>query len=81
MRVPLDTVGAMNQQNSSGLPLRAMVMVLLVLGVVFLLVGLKAMDSGSDDEAEQSPIATTTTTVPTTPTETEDSGGVAPPGE
>jgi hypothetical protein len=52
----------MNQHNSSGLPLRAMVMVLLFLGVVFLLVGFQAMGSGSDDEGEQSPIATTTTT-------------------
>jgi hypothetical protein len=51
----------MNQHNSSGLPLRAMVMVLLFLGVVFLLVGFQAMGSGSDDEGEQSPIATTTT--------------------
>jgi hypothetical protein len=52
----------MNQSNSSGLPLRAMVMVLLFLGVVFLLVGFQAMGSGSDNEGEQSPIATTTTT-------------------
>ncbi len=59
----------MNQQNSSGLPLRAMVMVLLFLGVVFLLVGFQAM-GGGDDEGEQSPIATTTTTTTTTsPTE------------
>ena len=50
----------MNQQNSSGLPLRAMVMVLLFLGVVFLLVGFQAMGSADDDEGEQSPIATTT---------------------
>ena len=33
----------MNQRESSGLPLRAMVMVLLFLGVVFLLVGFQAM--------------------------------------
>jgi len=39
-----------------------MVMVLLFLGVVFLLVALKAMDSGSDDDSEQSPIATSTIT-------------------
>ncbi len=63
--VRLDTVNAMNQQNSSGLPLRAMVMVLLFLGVVFLLVGFQAM-GGGDDESEQSPIATSTTTTPTT---------------
>jgi LytR cell envelope-related transcriptional attenuator len=51
----------MNQRNSSGLPLRAMVMVLLFLGVVFLLVGFQAMNSGDDSADEQSPIATTTT--------------------
>ncbi len=38
--------------DSSGLPLRAMVMVLLFLGVIFLLLGWQALDSsGSDDEA------------------------------
>jgi hypothetical protein len=59
----------MNQRNSSGLPLRAMVMVLLFLGVVFLLVGFQAMGSDSNDDSEQSTIAaTTTTTTPTTTT-------------
>ena len=60
----------MNERNSSGLPLRAMVMVLLFLGVVFLLVGLEAM--GSDDEDDEpATIATTTlTTTTTTPTTT-----------
>src|ERR1700754_1812868 len=48
----------MNQRNSSGLPLRAMVMVLLFLGVVFLLVGFQAMGSGDSDN-DQSAIATT----------------------
>lgn len=48
----------MNQRDSSGLPLRAMVMVLLFLGVVFLLVGFQAMGSG-DDTADEQPIATT----------------------
>ena len=33
--------------DSSGLPLRAMVMVLLFLGVIFLLVGFQAMGSGN----------------------------------
>jgi len=57
----------MNQRNSSGLPLRAMVMVLLFLGVVFLLVGFQAMGSGDSDN-DQSSIATTTiTTSPATP--------------
>jgi hypothetical protein len=60
----------MNQQNSTGLPLRAMVMVLLFLGVVFLLVGFQAMGSG-DDDGEQSPIATTTPTVTTSASPSE----------
>jgi hypothetical protein len=51
----------MNQRNSSGLPLRAMVMVLLFLGVVFLLVGFQAMGSG-DSDGDESSIATTITT-------------------
>lgn len=51
----------MNQRDSSGLPLRAMVMVLLFLGVVFLLVGFQAMGSG-DDTADEQPIATTAST-------------------
>jgi LytR cell envelope-related transcriptional attenuator len=50
----------MNQRNSSGLPLRAMVMVLLFLGVVFLLVGFQAMGSDGDSDSDQAPIATTT---------------------
>ncbi|AGB20910.1 hypothetical protein Mycsm_00458 [Mycobacterium sp. JS623] len=53
----------MNQRNSSGLPLRAMVMVLLFLGVVFLLVGFQAMGSG-DSEGDQSSIATSTVSTP-----------------
>jgi hypothetical protein len=59
----------MNQRNSSGLPLRAMVMVLLFLGVVFLLVGFQAMNSGNDDEGEQAPIATSTIAPTTTASE------------
>ncbi|MDQ2638154.1 MAG: LytR C-terminal domain-containing protein, partial [Actinomycetota bacterium] len=56
----------MNQRNSSGLPLRAMVMVLLFLGVVFLLVGFQAMGSDNDDDTEQSTIATNTITTTAT---------------
>jgi hypothetical protein len=52
----------MNQRNSSGLPLRAMVMVLLFLGVVFLLVGFQAMGSGDPEGDQSSSIATTVTT-------------------
>jgi hypothetical protein len=50
----------MNQRNSSGLPLRAMVMVLLFLGVVFLLVGFQAMGSGDSEGDQSSPIVTST---------------------
>ncbi|MCW2515714.1 MAG: putative tuberculin related peptide [Mycobacterium sp.] len=60
----------MNQRDSSGLPLRAMVMVLLFLGVVFLLVGFQAI-GGSDDNdstASSSTAATTTTAPPTSST-------------
>lgn len=57
----------MNERHSdsSGLPLRAMVMVLLFLGVVFLLVGFQAMGSGDDSSADDSPVATVSAT--TTP--------------
>ena len=65
----------MNQRNSSGLPLRAMVMVLLFLGVVFLLVGFQAMGSG-DSENDQSAIATTP--VSTTSSATSASPAPAP---
>ncbi|MGE2729331.1 LytR C-terminal domain-containing protein [Mycolicibacterium vaccae] len=63
----------MNQRDSSGLPLRAMVMVLLFLGVVFLLVALQAVGSDSDS-SDDSSIATTATTTTTsaTPTPAED---------
>jgi LytR cell envelope-related transcriptional attenuator len=47
--------------DSSGLPLRAMVMVLLFLGVIFLLVGFQAMSSsGSDDDSSAVSSAMTT---------------------
>jgi hypothetical protein len=50
--------------NSSGLPLRAMVMVLLFLGVIFLLVGFQAMGSGGNSGG--GPSATTATSSVTT---------------
>lgn len=59
--------------DSSGLPLRAMVMVLLFLGVVFLLVGFQAM-RGGDDAADD---ATSTTSVATS-TSTTTSEAAAP---
>ncbi len=53
--------------DSSGLPLRAMVMVLLFLGVIFLLVGFQAMGSG-DDDSDDSSVGTVNTTTSTTST-------------
>ncbi|MGB3482699.1 MAG: LytR C-terminal domain-containing protein [Mycobacterium sp.] len=54
--------------DSSGLPLRAMVMVLLFLGVVFLLVGFQALGSGGDDDdtATGPTVTTTTSAAPAT---------------
>jgi hypothetical protein len=53
--------------DSSGLPLRAMVMVLLFLGVLFLLVGFQAIGSsgGSQDKSPTTVVTTTTTTTRT----------------
>jgi LytR cell envelope-related transcriptional attenuator len=55
--------------DSAGLPLRAMVMVLLFLGVIFLLVGFQAMGSGSnsDDSSSTGTTVTTSTTTSTPP--------------
>ena len=50
--------------DSSGLPLRAMVMVLLFLGVVFLLVGFQAMGSSDDSSSNDSPVAVSSTSTP-----------------
>ena len=53
--------------DSTGLPLRAMVMVLLFLGVIFLLVGFQAMGSGSNTDDESSgPSVTTSSAAPKT---------------
>jgi hypothetical protein len=53
--------------DSTGLPLRAMVMVLLFLGVIFLLVGFQAMGSGSNtDDDSSGPSVTTTSAAPKT---------------
>jgi hypothetical protein len=56
----------MNERHSdsSGLPLRAMVMVLLFLGVVFLLVGFQAMGSGDDSSADDSTVVASSTSTP-----------------
>ncbi|WP_299557039.1 LytR C-terminal domain-containing protein [uncultured Mycolicibacterium sp.] len=59
-------------RDSSGLPLRAIVMVLLFLGVVFFLVGLQAMGGGdSDDEPTVATPLTTTKATPTPSAEPE----------
>ena len=49
--------------DSTGLPLRAMVMVLLFLGVIFLLVGFQAMGSGSNTDDDSSVASVTTSAV------------------
>jgi hypothetical protein len=46
--------------DSTGLPLRAMVMVLLFLGVIFLLVGFQALGSGGNSDDDSSPSTVTT---------------------
>lgn len=51
--------------DSSGLPLRAMVMVLLFLGVIFLLLGWQALDSSGKSDDDASPV--TTVSAPSTP--------------
>ncbi|BBX75105.1 LytR C-terminal domain-containing protein [Mycobacterium shinjukuense] len=52
--------------DSSGLPLRAMVMVLLFLGVIFLLLGWQAMGSSGQSDEDSATVSTlTTTTAPT----------------
>jgi len=65
--------------DSSGLPLRAMVMVLLFFGVIFLLVGFQAMGSGGgdDDDAPAQTVATSTTGSSTTTTSSSASSSAA----
>ena len=49
--------------DSSGLPLRAMVMVLLFLGIIFLLLGWQALgSSGNSDDESASPASSVTST-------------------
>src|ERR1700742_1236403 len=53
--------------DSTGLPLRAMVMVLLFLGVIFLLLGWQALGSSQNsDDDTASPASSSTSTSPTT---------------
>lgn len=65
----LATVGSMNERvpDSSGLPLRAMVMVLLFLGVIFLLLGWQALGSSGNFDDDSLPVSTTTTTTTMVP--------------
>ena len=47
--------------DSTGLPIRAMVMVLLFLGVIFLLLGWQALgSSGNSDDESASPVSSVT---------------------
>src|SRR6516165_9788370 len=49
--------------DSTGLPLRAMVMVLLFLGIIFLLLGWQALgSSGNSDDDSASPVSSVTPT-------------------
>ncbi len=56
--------------DSSGLPLRAMVMVLLFLGVIFLLLGWQALGSSGNSDDDSSPVTTMATGTTTAPTST-----------
>lgn len=58
----------MNQRDSSGLPLRAMVMVLLFLGVVFLLVAFQYLGSDDNDSSDSTSASVTTSAATTTKT-------------
>jgi hypothetical protein len=61
--------------DSTGLPLRAMVMVLLFLGVIFLLLGWQALgSSGSSDDDSASAVSTATGTSSSTPTSAKPTG-------
>ncbi|GFG63489.1 hypothetical protein MKUB_09790 [Mycobacterium kubicae] len=51
--------------DSTGLPLRAMVMVLLFLGVIFLLLGWQALGSSGKSDDDSSPVSSATTTAAT----------------
>ncbi|MFZ1179727.1 MAG: LytR C-terminal domain-containing protein [Mycobacterium sp.] len=59
--------------DSTGLPLRAMVMVLLFLGVIFLLLGWQALGSSgnSEDDSASPASSVTTTSSPSTSTSTK----------
>ncbi len=54
--------------DSSGLPLRAMVMVLLFLGIIFLLLGWQALGSSGSSDDDSAPMSTATSTSSPNPT-------------
>jgi Tfp pilus assembly protein PilW len=64
--------------DSSGLPLRAMVMVLLFLGILFLLIAFQAMRSGDNSGDDGTAMPTVTSTSLTSPTTTSVSEEPAP---
>ena len=64
-------MGSMNQREPSGLPVRAMVMVLLFLGVVFLLVAFQSMGSDDDGDSTETTAASTSTATSTATTSAE----------
>ncbi|WP_297796120.1 LytR C-terminal domain-containing protein [Mycobacterium sp.] len=64
--------------DSTGLPLRAMVMVLLFLGVIFLLLGWQALgSSGSSDDDSASPVPSASATTSATSTSNKPAGAQA----
>ncbi|WP_297596736.1 LytR C-terminal domain-containing protein [Mycobacterium sp.] len=64
--------------DSTGLPLRAMVMVLLFLGVIFLLLGWQALgSSGSSDDDSASPVPSASATTSATSTSNKPTGAQA----
>ena len=68
----------MSQRESSGLPVRAMIMVLLFLGVAFLLVAFQSM-GGSDDDSDTSSATSVTSTIsPTTSTSASEEADAPP---
>src|SRR6201987_4051646 len=63
--------------DSTGLPLRAMVMVLLFLGIIFLLLGWQALgSSGNSEDDSASPVSSVTSTTTASPTPTSGKPGV-----
>src|SRR3984957_2743409 len=61
--------------DSTGLPLRAMVMVLLFLGVIFLLLGWQALGSSGNSDDDSSPMSTVTSSSSTSPSPTSGKPG------